>query len=208
MNQIKFSFSGRRAEQDSTYLWSPSSPGSHQCDSKGHYFPAPIFLYCKHTEARRCLDAKEHQNNPRQTSKGLKHHLFHWWIWGLYPPPSCFYTHPMRSEEPANHKRLLLNFALVEFSIIKYGARGQRGFASTTVWIAIPLLVHEYIKKVFFNTLNSISKKKWANAFKHTWPKSTVAFPSCPFQPFSLPSWWWWWWLRGVGGGCRHRLLS
>lgn len=83
-----------------------------------------IFLYCKHTEARRCLDAKEHQNNPRQTSKGLKHHLFHWWIWGLYPPPSSFYTHPMRSEEPANQKRLLLNFALVEFSIIKYGARG------------------------------------------------------------------------------------
>lgn len=51
----------------------------------------------------------------------------------LYPP---------HEEWGASKSEISLHFALAELSIIKYEDRGQGGFASTSIWISIPLLVH------------------------------------------------------------------
>lgn len=145
-----------------------------------------------------CLCAKEHQKSPEANIKRLKrsqwrisyctdgfevfihhshtlspHHL-HWGARKSERTPSCT--------------------ALAELSIIKYGDRGQRGWGVdgrpcfrhySNINTSFSSLIHQ---ESIFQHIKFNFKKEWADTVKCTRPKSIVGFPSCPFQPLSIPS--------------------
>lgn len=166
--------------QDTTYLWNPSYP------LKSTYLShSLVFLFHKYIS--NVLMPKNTKIIQRRMSKGLE--KSHWWIWGLYPPPSSFCMHPIRSENWEKSEKIPLNFALPELSIIKYGDRGRRGhwwwwkvcfYHYLNINTSFSSLIHQ--EGIFQHIkFNFKKKKKWADTVKYTWPKPIVGFPSCPF---------------------------